>query len=100
MGQIVDRKELRRNQVFGIVIGLIGGLMAGSFWPAIPTAITWGGVLLWGAAIGALLGSLAQFERAGRVLTRSENRTFNTIVALCIPLGLIAVLGQLLRLMQ
>lgn len=96
----MDRRELRRNQVFGIAIGMVGGLMAGNFWPSLPAALTWGGVLLWGAAIGAALGSLSQFERAGRALTRSDNRAFNTAVALCIPLALIAALGLALKLIR
>ena len=88
-----QRRELRRNQVFGLVIGLIGGWMTGNFWPAIPAALGgWGGVLLWGAAIGAMIGSLAQFERAGKILTRSDNRMLNTLVALCVPLIIVIVL--------
>ena len=94
------KKELRRNQVFGIVIGLIGGWMTGNFWPAIPAFLGWGGVLLWGAAIGAVLGSLAQFERAGQMLTRSEHRVLNIAVGLCIPLLLIGVVALVIRLLR
>ncbi|MBM4423751.1 MAG: hypothetical protein FJ030_10205 [Chloroflexi bacterium] len=87
----MDKKELRRNQVIGIAVGLIGGLMTGNFWPSIPAAIGWGGVILWGAAIGAALGSLAQFERAGQALTRRDHRGLNMVVGLSVPLILIAL---------
>ncbi len=95
-----DRKELRRNQVFGILVGLVGGWMTGNFWPAIPTALGWAGVLLWGAAIGAVLGSLPQFERAGRVITRSDHQALNTIVGLCVPILIIGALAVVLRLIR
>jgi hypothetical protein len=91
-----DRKALRRNQVIGLVVGLLGGWMTGNFWPALPAAVGWGGVLLWGGAIGALLGSLSQFERAGKVLTRSDNPMLNTLVGLSVPLLLIGVLAFVL----
>lgn len=95
-----DRRELRRNQVFGIVVGLIGGWMTGNFWPAIPTAIGWAGVLLWGAAIGAILGSLPQFERAGKVITRSDHQMLNVAVGLSIPLLIIGALAIVLGLIR
>jgi hypothetical protein len=91
---------LRRNQVFGIVIGLIGGWMTGNFWPAIPAMLGWGGVLLWGATIGAMIGSLAQFERAGKILTRSDHRILNTAVALCVPLLIVLVLYGIVQLLR
>jgi hypothetical protein len=94
--QETARKELRRNQVFGVVLGVIGGLMTANFWPAIPAAVGWGGAILWGAAIGALLGSLTQFERAGKILTRSDNRGLNLAVGLAVPLLIIGVLAAIL----
>lgn len=90
------RKELRRNQVFGVVLGVIGGFMSGNFWPALPAAVGWGGVLLWGAAIGAIIGSLGQFERAGKVLTRNDNRALNLVVGLAVPLLAIVALALIL----
>jgi hypothetical protein len=91
-----DRKELRRNQVIGLLAGLLGGWMAGSFWPVLPAAVGWGGVFLWGGAIGAILGSLPQFERAGKVLTRSDNPLLNMAVGLAIPLIIIGMLAFVL----
>lgn len=87
------RKELRRNQVFGVVIGAIGGWMSGNFWPVLSANLGWGGVVLWGAVIGATLGSLPQFARAGKILTRSDNQILNTAVALSVPLLLIGLIA-------
>lgn len=89
----VQRKELRRNQVFGTIIGVIGGLMSGNFWPVLPASLGWGGVILWGAVIGATLGSLGQFARAGKILTRSDNQLLNMAVALSVPLLFIALIS-------
>lgn len=88
-----QRKELRRNQVIGTVVGIIGGVMSGNFWPVLPANVGWGGVILWGAVIGATLGSLSQFARAGRILTRSDNEILNTAVALSVPLLIIALIA-------
>ncbi len=93
----LQRRELRRNQVLGILTGLIGGWMTGNFWPFISDSVGWAGVLLWGAAIGAMLGSLTQFERAGRVLTRNDNRILNLTVGVSVPLLLIGMLALALR---
>ncbi|HLF02392.1 MAG TPA: hypothetical protein VI547_10485 [Anaerolineales bacterium] len=92
-----QRRELRRNQVLGILTGLIGGWMTGNFWPFLSDSVGWAGVLLWGAAIGAMLGSLAQFERAGKVLTRGDNRILNLAIGVSVPLLIISVIGLVLR---
>lgn len=91
-----DRRDLRRSQVIGIVVGLLGGAMSGGFWPGLREAVGWGGVLLWGAAIGAMLGSLSQFEKAGRLITRSDNKMLNLAVGICIPFLVIAALAFVL----
>ena len=92
------RRDLRRNQVTGVVAGLIGAVMTGNLWPAIPPAMPlgWGGVLAWGAAIGAILGSLPQLARAGKLLTRSDNALLNGAAALSAPLLLILLLALVL----
>jgi hypothetical protein len=85
---------MRRNQVIGLLGGLITGAIIGNSWPGVREALGGaGGVMLWGAAIGAALGSLPQFEKAGKALTHSENRTFNLLVGLSIPVLVIGVLA-------
>ncbi|MCJ7535521.1 MAG: hypothetical protein WA997_04570 [Anaerolineales bacterium] len=49
-------------------------------------------VLLWSAAIGGVLTSLAGFERAGAALTRRDNRALNILVGLGIPALLLLIL--------
>ncbi|MBI3241332.1 MAG: hypothetical protein HYZ49_03465 [Chloroflexi bacterium] len=89
-----QRREVRRNQMVGLLGGLITGAIIGNSWPGVREAVGGaGGVMLWGAAIGASLGSLPQFEKAGKVITRSENRAFNLMVGLSIPTLVIGVLA-------
>jgi hypothetical protein len=94
---VLARKELRRNQVFGMVLGIIGGLMTANFWPVVQVNLGWSGAIVWGAAIGGIIGSLAQFERAGKILTRSENRMLNLSVGLAVPLLFLAVLAVVIN---
>ena len=72
---------MRRNQMVGVLGGMIVAAMTANFWPEVREAVGgWPGALLWGAAIGAMLASAAQFSAAGKILTRSENNTLNTVV--------------------
>lgn len=96
----MDSSERRRHQAIGMIVGFLGGALTALLWPPLQSAVGWGGMLLWGAAIGAALGSLAQFEAAGRAITRSDNRLFNLAVGLCIPLAIIGLLALGLRLLR
>lgn len=87
------RREVRRNQVIGLLGGLIAAALVGNTFPGLREALGLGGVMLWGAAIGAGLASLPQFEKAGQVITRSNNRAFNLMVGLSIPTLVIGVLA-------
>ena len=87
------RREVRRNQVVGLLGGLIAGALVGNTFPGLREAVGLGGVMMWGAAIGASLASLPQFEKAGKIITRSENRPFNLIVGLSIPALVIGLLA-------
>ncbi len=95
----VARQELRINQVTGVIVGFIGAWMTGSFWPELPATMPlgWGGVYIWGAAIGAILGSLPQLAKLGKAITHRENGILNAAVTLCIPLILILVLALIFR---
>lgn len=96
----VARRDLRSNQAIGVIVGLMGGWISGSFWPELPATMPlgWGGVLAWGAAVGAILGSLPQLAQIGKAITRRENGILNGAVALAIPLVIILALGVLFRL--
>lgn len=95
----VARQDLRINQVTGVIIGFIGAWMTGSFWPELPATMPlgWGGVYAWGAAIGAILGSLPQLAKLGQALTHRENGIFNAVVVLSIPLIVILALALVFR---
>jgi hypothetical protein len=54
-------------------------------------------IVLWGAAIGALLTSLGWFLRAGAALTRRTNPWLNLAVGLGIPVLLVILIIYLLR---
>ena len=92
-----ERRELRRNQIIGILGGVLGGAMVALTWPGIQETLGLTGTVLWGAAIGGVLGSLQHFGKLGKRLTQSENSTLNTLVGISIPLFVIAVLALLLR---
>ena len=92
-----DRRQIRRNQLIGAIAGTLGGAMMAATWPVIPTSITWGGALLWGAVIGIALGSLPQIEKIGYIITRSDNRIFNFLVGICTPLLAIGLVSILMR---
>lgn len=93
-----ERRELRRNQIIGTLGGVIGGAMVALNWPGIQEVLGLTGAVLWGAAIGGVLGSLQHFSKLGQRLTQSENSTLNTLVGISIPLFVIAALALLLRL--
>ena len=95
----MSRAETRLNQFIGIIVGLVGALMTSNFWPHIRLAVGgWGGTILWGVAIGGLIGSLRSLHTVGRVITRSETRVLNTIVGIIAPFTLILVLLMLTNL--
>ena len=95
----MSRAETRTNQFIGIIVGLVGALMTSNFWPHIRLAVGgWGGTILWGVAIGGLIGSLRSLHTVGRVITRSETRVLNTIVGIIAPFTLILVLLMLTNL--
>lgn len=93
-----NRAEIRRNQLIGGIAGTLMGAMVAATWPAVLELLGWGGALMWGAVIGIALGSLSQFEKLGLLITRSQNRLFNFVVGLCVPLFLVGVLLALVRL--
>jgi hypothetical protein len=93
-----ERRELRRNQIVGILGGVIGGVMVAFSWPGVEEAIGLTGAMMWGAAIGGVLGSLQQFGQLGKRITHSDNGALNTLVGISIPLLIVAVLALIFRL--
>ena len=82
----------------GIVIGLVGALMAANFWPQIRTNVGgWSGVILWGVALGGMFGSVGHLNTLGKFITRSNNHQLNSIVGLLLPFTIIAVLFILMN---
>ena len=95
----MSRAETRLNQFIGIIVGLVGALMTANFWPHIRLAVGgWGGTILWGIAIGGLLGSLGNLHTIGRLITRSENQALNTFLGILAPFVLILALLMLTNL--
>ncbi len=92
-----DRKQVRRNQLIGMIAGMLGGAMMAATWSYIPATVGWGGALMWGGVIGLALGSLTQIEKLGYLITRSDNRMFNFLVGMSLPLLLIGVLAVVVR---
>ncbi len=84
----MDRNQLRLNQASGIIVALVGALMTANFWPPVRALLGgWPGAIMWGVAIGALAGSFSELHVLGRFFTRRDNRTFQTFVALGVPLA-------------
>ena len=89
----MNRSHLRINQFIGIVMGLVGTLMAANFWPEIRNSIGgWSGAILWGVALGGLFGSVGHLNTIGKFVTKSNNRLMNSIVGLLLPFAIIVTL--------
>ena len=89
----MNRSNLRINQFIGIVIGLVGTLMAANFWPQIRSSVGgWSGAVLWGVALGGLFGSVGHLSIVGKFVTKNNNHQVNSIIGLLLPFAIIAVL--------
>ena len=89
----MNRQNLRINQFIGIVIGLVGTLMAANFWPEVRSSVGgWSGAVLWGVALGGLFGSVGHLNIVGKFVTKSNNHQLNSIVGMLLPFIIIAVL--------
>ena len=89
----MNRSNLRINQFIGIVIGLVGTIMAANFWPEIRNSIGgWSGAILWGVALGGLFGSVGHLNTIGKFVTKSNNRLMNSILGLLLPFAIIVTL--------
>ena len=94
----MNKDELRVNQFIGMVVGLVGSLMTANFWPTIKNNVGgWSGAILWGLALGGLFGSIGYLNKIGQYVSRSNNKTLNSIVGLLLPFTLIAILLVLMR---
>ncbi len=89
----MNRSNLRINQFIGIVMGLVGTLMAANFWPEIRNSVGgWSGAILWGVALGGMFGSVGHIYTIGKFVTKSNNRLINSSIGLLLPFAIIALL--------
>ena len=97
----MDRREFRRQQLIGVLTGLIGGAVAGGYWPELRAAIGWYGTILWGGVIGGIIASFPKFGVVGQRLTGREGSALNFVVGAlllaAIVFVLLAALGLILR---
>jgi hypothetical protein len=91
------RKIERRRQLVGIFAGFGVGLMLLSFFPALAQSPGNLETILWSSALGGVFMSLPAFERAGRILTRSENRFLNLVTSLGLVTGFLVLIYFLFR---
>lgn len=97
----MDRRDFRRQQLIGVITGLVGGIAAASYWPELRNAIGWYGVVLWGGVIGGIIASLSKFGVVGQRVTRSNNAALNFVVGTLLLSAtvfvLITAVGLILR---
>ncbi|MEW6718081.1 MAG: hypothetical protein AB1345_11345 [Chloroflexota bacterium] len=87
------RGERYRRQVAGLMLGAGVGMVLAWLVPSWDYFT----VVIWGAVIGGILSSAAQFERAGAALTHGENHRLNLAVGLGIPFTLLIIIWTLIR---
>lgn len=84
-----SQQETRRNrflsELLGIFMGLAVALMVSALVPQVREQYSLGLVILWGGVIGGTLASRERFERAGAIMTGSENTTLNYLVGFGTP---------------
>jgi len=89
---IQARRRNFRRELVGIFAGIGLALVIGALIPAIRENYSLGLVILWGGALGGVVMSLEQFERAGAALTKKENRPLNYAVGLGIPIVILVLI--------
>ncbi len=88
----MDRREFRRQQLIGLLAGLISGAVAGGYWPELRVAVGWYGTILWGGVIGAIIASFPKFGVLGQRLTGRESPALNFVVGTAILAAVVFVL--------
>ncbi len=90
----MEREEIRRYQLVGMITGILGGVMTANFFPDFRDSIGgWGPVVFWGAAVGGLLGSPTALQRIGLILTRDPKKeATNLVIGILVPIITILVL--------
>ena len=89
----MNRSNLRIILLIGIVIGLVGTIMAANFWPEIRNSGGgWSGAILWGVALGGMFGSVGHIYTIGKFVTKNKNRLINSSIGLLLPFAIIAML--------
>jgi hypothetical protein len=82
-----------------MLLGALLGLAVAGLGSAFDYKLTFNDGLFWGAVAGGVLAGMPQFANSGAVLTRGENRAWNTLVgfvASMLLLGVIVLLVVLL----
>lgn len=85
------------KQWVGAFAGAVAGWALVVIFPALEQRSSLLTVILWCAAIGAVLTNLDGFTRAGAALTRSQNHLLNLIVGLGLPALVLLLFTLLLR---
>ncbi len=93
----IPQKPSSRNQLIGAFLGFMVGLLLLSLFPDLQTRFDWVTFLIWTAAIGSALASLRQFERAGQILTHSENKALNYAVGFAAEAAILIIFTVILR---
>ena len=88
----MDRSEFRRQQLVGALTGLIGGAVAGGYWPELRASIGWYGTILWGMVIGLAIASFPKFGIVGQRITGRESPALNFIVGTALLVAIVVVL--------
>lgn len=84
------------RQLLGTLAGAALGWGLLSLFPGLAQRFNALTIVLWCAALGAVLANLDGFTRAGAALTRSDKRWLNLLVGLGLPALVLALIGILL----
>ncbi len=90
---------LRQRHVMGMLLGALLGLAVAGLGSVFNYGLAYNDGFFWGAVGGGILAGMPQFALSGAVLTRSENRAWNTLVGVVASLLLLGVTVLLVALL-
>lgn len=84
----MDREEIRRQQMIGMAVGVLGGIMTANFFPNFREGVGgFGPAVFLGAAIGAFMGAPAAVQRLGLIFTRDPKKeATNLVIGMLVPI--------------